>query len=87
MFEWDEANTGHIARHKMTRERAEQAIQDPDQILVSRSVVEGDEYEAIVGAAADGLLLFVVYTVRNDRIRVVSARRAIRRERRLYTRR
>lgn len=36
----------------------------------------GEERLMIVGTASDGLVLVVVYTEREDRIRIISARRA-----------
>lgn len=87
MFQWDANNIKQIARHNVTPEQAEQTLRDPKQVPAGRSIVDEEEYEAIVGATADGTLVFVVYTVRGDRLRVATARKATRRERRLYTRR
>ncbi len=48
--------------------------------------VEGERRWAVIGAAADGRVLFVVYTWRHGRIRVVTARDADLAQRRRYRR-
>lgn len=85
MFEWDDYNINHIARHNVTSEQAEQAVRDPNQAPAGRSIIDDEEYEAIIGATAEAILLFVVYTIRDSRIRIATARRATSRERQLYT--
>lgn len=57
---------------------------DPFVLLVD--VTPEDEFrEAAIGLTEDWALLFVVHAVReNDIIRIISARRATRAERRLY---
>ncbi len=40
----------------------------------------GEERYNIIGQTADGIYLFVAYTERAERIRIISARRALRHE-------
>jgi len=56
-----------------------------DELAVTIPALHADEERfATVGEDALGRLLVVVYTWRDDRIRIISARRATGRERRQY---
>ncbi|MDZ7729138.1 MAG: BrnT family toxin [Dehalococcoidia bacterium] len=87
MFEWDEANTEHIARHGFSvSAEAEQALSDPGRVVYPTSDPT-EHRRAAVGRTLDGRILLVVYTVRNRQVRVVTARDTTDRERRRYRRR
>jgi uncharacterized protein len=65
-FNWDEANVGHAARHRVLPDEAEQAVlNDPRHLNL--------------GATTKGRVLLVVTTWREDRIRVVTAFEQIKR--------
>jgi uncharacterized DUF497 family protein len=71
-FDWDENNLRKIRAHGIAREEAEQAIEN-DPIAVYEQDVEGEiraVYHAETGA---GRLLAVIATMRNDKLRVVTA--------------
>lgn len=87
MFEWDDANADHIARHAVTPEEAEEALLDPRRIGTPAYSVEGEARTAILGSTEDGRVLFVVFTRRHGLVRVVTARDAAPAERRRYRRR
>lgn len=71
-FDWDQANTKHIARHKIRPAEAEQVLgSDPVAIRYEERV--GEERVLVLGQTNAGRLLAVVYTERNDRIRVITA--------------
>ena len=59
VFDWDDANTGHIARHNVTPEEVEER--------------SGEERHTELGETASGRLLLVAWTWRGRRIRVVTA--------------
>lgn len=84
IFEWDEdKNQINIAKHKISFETALHVFDDPDYIEMydfDHSVDE-DRYIAI---GKVGSVLFVVFTERRDRIRLISARLATAKEKRLY---
>ena len=83
IFEWDEANTGHIARHKVTREEAEQVVlNDPVEVEFRDS--EGEERIAVVGMTRRGRGLVVAWTPRGGSVRVVTAFDADPRDMQLY---
>jgi uncharacterized DUF497 family protein len=85
-LEWDEANEAHIARHGVTPEEVEEALTDPRRIGASAYNTEGEQRRALLGATADGRVLFVVYTRRGAKLRVVAARDATAVQRRRYRR-
>jgi uncharacterized DUF497 family protein len=84
MFLWDAANTAHIARHKISREEAEQVIQN-DPLDLDRQIHDGEERFVHLGETLAGCVLFVVVTERDDQLRVVTAFPADRKSRRFYS--
>lgn len=88
MFEWDPGTTDKLAlHHRVSPTEAEDAMTDPNQVIYPAYSPEDERREAIIGITRGGRLLFVAYTTRGERFRVLSARDATRRERRLYERR
>ena len=83
-FEWDtEKERINYAKHKIHFQTATAVFDDENRIEwydVSHSIEE-DRYNTI-GMVHD--VLFVVYTERRERIRLISARLATPEERRLY---
>ena len=71
-FDWDEANIGHLARHGVLPEEAEQVILT-DPLDLGMEIVEGEERSLNLGATAQGRVLLVVTTGREDRVRIVTA--------------
>ena len=71
-FAWDEANIGHLARHGVTPEEAEQVILS-DPVDLGMEIVEGEERYLNLGSTQRDRILLVVTTWREDRVRVVTA--------------
>ena len=71
-FDWDPANSRHVARHKVRPEEAEQVIMN-DPVDIGIEVVAGEERFLSLGSTDKGRILLVVTTWREHRIRVVSA--------------
>jgi uncharacterized DUF497 family protein len=86
LFDWDDANIDHIARHHVRPEEAEEALTDQRRLGAPAYNVDDERRRAILGATADGRLLFVVFTIRRGLLRVVAARDATRAQRRRYKR-
>ena len=84
-FEWDERKAAeNDAKHGVTFETARVAFTDPFAIdWLDRSEDYGEDRFAIVGMV-EGRLIIVVYTLRGEKIRLISARRAEPFERRRY---
>jgi uncharacterized DUF497 family protein len=77
-FDWDEGNIGHVARHSVLPEEAEQVILN-DPLDLGMEVMEGEERYLNLGATAQGRVLLVVSTWRADRVRVITAFEPIKR--------
>ena len=69
-FEWDEANQGHIARHRVSPEEFEQAINN-DPILVAEYEIKREWRAHVVGITDRGRLLELVYTMQRGGIRAL----------------
>lgn len=77
MFEWDDANTEHISRHDVTPAEAEEAFADPDRVSgTAYRGRTGERRRAWIGATVGGRVLFIVYTTREARQRILLARDA-----------
>ncbi len=72
LFDWDDGNRNHIARHNVTIDEAEQAVNRFTWDL-DRYEVRGEERQEAVGETENGRILFLVVTDRDDRLRVVTA--------------
>ena len=85
-FEWDPAKaTRNIEKHAIDFDTAAEIFDDPDLFLVIDSRTYGERRYQAIGASR-GVILFVAYTMRGDNVcRIISARRASRRERAAYT--
>jgi len=85
-FEWyaDKAAANAI-RHGVTFEEAVTVFLDLDYLLV-RAALEPERFVAI-GMSSLARVLFLVHCERGEKVRIISARRATRREREAYERR
>ncbi len=82
-FDWDAGNIGHIARHSVTAEEAEQAIRN-EPLDLGAETVEGEERFLSLGITNRARLLVVATTMRGMKVRVVTAYEAGRRLAMLY---
>lgn len=87
MFEWDEDNIEHVARHRVEPWEAEDALLDPGRLGTPAYRVGRETRRAALGATESGRILFVVFTSRERRVRVITARDAETKEKRRYRRR
>lgn len=85
VFEWDsrKAKT-NLHKHGVGFELACEAFFDPFVLYLDDEMVGGEVRESIVGLTTTWLLLHVVYVMREDHIRIVSARLATNAERESY---
>ena len=66
------ANIGHVTRHSVHPEEAEQVILN-NPVDLGMRIVEGEERYLNLGVTMRGRVLLVVTTWREDRVRVVTA--------------
>ena len=83
MFEWDEAKaTSNFEKHGMDFEGAVRIFETEAILRVLSERAGEDRWKAI--GVVEGVEVAVVYTWREDRRRIISARRAGRNERQAY---
>ena len=85
-FEWNEGNRDkNLLKHGVSNEECEEVFFDPDKRFVqSGGHTSGEERLILIGKTKGERSLFVVFTMRAHKIRVISARDLNRKERRLY---
>ena len=85
-FEWDEDKTAaNQKKHRVTFEEAATVFADPLAAIFDDEVhSEEEQREIIIGHSAENQLLLVCFTELAGAIRITSARRATKRERRDY---
>ena len=80
-FEWDEAkNRSNRANHGVSFEEATGAFFDPNALLIDDPDHSGEEDRFILLGSSTVRLLVVCHCYRGNTIRIISARRASRRE-------
>jgi uncharacterized DUF497 family protein len=72
LFDWDDANIGHIAEHDVTPEEAEEVILG-DPLDSDFDTVNREERWSYLGETTDGRILRVWLTLRGQKMRVVTA--------------
>lgn len=72
LFDWDQNNTKHIARHGLTPAEAEEVI-GGRPIVLEAQFRNGERRVLCAGPTRNGRAIAVVYTVRAGRVRVVTA--------------
>jgi uncharacterized DUF497 family protein len=72
VFDWDEANAAHIARHKVTSDEVEQMVAN-DPMDLEAQVTDGQERYTGVGHTNRLRVLVLVWTMRGRAIRPITA--------------
>ena len=84
-FEWDDEKSARNLRvHKVTFEAASEVFADVFAVQIEDRREDYGEHRYAITGMAQGRLLFVAYTYRENRIRIISARHAKPFEKRLY---
>lgn len=86
--EWDDSkNEKNVIKHcGLTFEEASEVFDDPfylEKFDVNNSTMKEPRYR-VIGRVKSQLVVFVVYTLRNGKHRIISARPALSRERKEY---
>jgi len=84
-FEWDEGNKDkNLRKHEVTDEECEEIFFDAEKTLLKDVLHSKKEARYIVlGKTKKGRLLFVIFTIRKDKARIISARDLNKKERSL----
>lgn len=84
-FEWDKHNSNKIRlRHSITPTETEQAFFDDYSIFFDSKHSTSENRYQLIGKNNTGKVLFIVFTLRNNKIRIISARSANKKERNNY---
>ena len=86
VFEWDPAKAGtNLRKHGVAFEEAVTVFGDPLSITIGDPLHSAGEHRfIIVGFSQQGRILVATHTERGEHIRLISARRATRRERKQH---
>lgn len=85
-FTWDEGNQEkNLRKHGVSIQGIEETFFDPAKKLLAGKLHSGGEARyVLLGKTKRGRVLFVVFTIRGENIRAISARDLNRKERPLY---
>lgn len=85
-FEWDpRKSAANLRKHGVAFSDAVTVLSSDDRAITLFDEAVGDEERYVtIGSDALSRVLVVVYTIRGKRVRIISARRANKRERREY---
>ena len=85
-FEWDDNKAeSNAVKHGITFEEAVTVFADPDLLFTEDTQhSQGEQREWAMGITESGLLVVVVFTMRDEQIRIISARIASKKEQQSY---
>ena len=86
LFEWDKRKAKkNFVKHKINFKEAATIFRDPNSITIKDPIHSLDEERfIIIGRSIKDRLIVVAHCERQDRIRIISARKSTCRERRIY---
>lgn len=84
-FQWDKGNSDKPKKHGLTLEEVEEAFSDEDKVIFGDWKHSGTEQRVtLLGKTKKGRVLNTTYTIRSDKIRVITARAINKKEVKLY---
>ena len=88
-FEWDSSKAAaNLRKHGVSFETASRVFADPNALFEQDRIVDGESRWQAIGAVDGVMMIMAAHTVREregiETIRIISARRADRQERRRY---
>jgi uncharacterized protein len=86
IFEWDERKAAsNLRKHRVSFEEAQSVFYDPRSLTIHHPDYSKTESRFIdIGASNENRVLVVVYTERENSIRIISVRKAAKSERKQY---
>lgn len=85
---WDPAKAeANFRKHGIRFSDAEIVLLDTQALTVEDNHVEGEDRYITIGLDAVGQVIVVVYTYRGEQVRLISARKATRKETQFYEKR
>jgi uncharacterized protein len=88
-FEWDaNKNAANLRKHQISFETAKEVFDDPLHRSIADRIEDGEQRWNTIGLVGGLALLIVAHTLRDDDgyevVRIITARKATRKERRDY---
>lgn len=84
-FEWDKGNTGKNKGHGVEDNEAEEVFFDERKVILDDILHSRNEPRfVLLGKTRKGRLLVVVFTIRSQKVRIISARDVNKKEKQLY---
>ncbi|CUX43394.1 MULTISPECIES: BrnT family toxin [Agrobacterium] len=84
-FEWNAHKaSANLAKHGVSFETARKVFDDPFAVDIEDRSANYDEVRRRIVGLGNGLVLTIIYTERSETIRIISARKATRAERKEY---
>ena len=84
-FQYDPAKaTANVRAHGVSFADAEGVLRDPLALTIEDPAAQDERRYVAIGLGSSGELVVVIYTEREDEYRLISARRATRKERKAY---
>lgn len=85
VFEWNKGNIGKNNKHGVTDRECEESFFDKSKKIMSDTLhSEKEERFILLGKTREKRLLFIVFTILNTGVRIISARDINRKEVKLY---
>ena len=86
MYEWNETkNNSNLEKHGLDFNLAIEVFSDPNGLTQLNRNIDGEERSQIIGKLQNEIIIvFVVFTQRKQKIRIISARKANKKERQIY---
>src|SRR6266480_4225268 len=84
-FEWDKGNIDKNKKHKVDDKEAEEVFFDEGKVVLKDKIhSQSEERFIILGNTKKGRLLYIAFTKRRKKIRIISARDINKKEKHLY---
>ncbi len=86
-FEWDEGNIDkNWVKHRVSNKEAEACFFDKGKRILEDVIhsTEGEQRYILFGRTRKARLLFIVFTIRQNKVRIISARPVNQKERPIY---
>lgn len=84
-FEWDERkNKANVRKHGIDFNEAKEIFKRKDTYTFFDLRDDQEDREISIGSLSNLVLIVVVHTTRADNIRIISARKATKKERKIY---
>ncbi len=84
-FEWDEGNQSKsLEKHGITSQETEETFSRDKLVIPDQRHSKAELRFGMYGQTNTGKILFIAFTIRNKRVRIISARLANKKERKTY---